>query len=295
LQLGIAIDHGRLSLVVADHSSAQPSILETHLVEIGESLDTSLKKALKQLNSSNYRAVVNLSLDDTTFHKIQKPNIPDEERESSVLFLMKDRLAQKIDDSMIACVDYPEGCRHDDQLMVVEVQKGHIQNIVSAIQANHVNLKAIDALELTLGDLFADHPDMNKGISLLVEHDRGVSLLLYRNHALYLIRRLSDVPDLISCLPAPGNVQMADTLMLEVQRTLDYFDSLMGQPTPGQLYLTPSFADLHPLAEHLNDNLAPNVSVLNLNELFEFPEALDSGMQHDLLAAVAASVRRSHA
>lgn len=264
------------------------------MAELGDSLGGSLKKALKSLNASTYRTIVNLSLDETTIHKIQKPNVPDEERDSSVLFLMKDRLSQKVDESMVACVDYPEGCRHDDQLMVVEVKKDHVETIVSAMRSAHVDLEAIDAVELTLGDLFAHHEAMNKGIAVLVEHNRGVSLLLYRNYALYLIRRLSDVPDLISCLPAPGNVQMADTLMLEVQRTLDYFDSLMGQPTPGNLFLMPSFADLSPLADHLNDNLAPQVSMLDLNELFEFPEALDGGAQHDLLTAVAASVRRLH-
>ena len=259
-----------------------------------ESLDATLKKAIKKLSSSGYQAVVGLSMIDSKFHKIQKPNVPDEELDASLPFLMKDSLSQSVDKSLVACVSYPEGCRHDDQLMVIEVAKSRVSEIVDSLHDAGVKIAAIDVAELVIGDLFATQDEMAKGVAILAEHDTGVNLLLYRDHSLYLIRGIQDVPDLISCLPAPGNVQMADTLMLEIQRTLDYYDSLMGQPMPAQLYLVPSFADLSPLAEHLDANLAPSVSVLDLNELYSLPDVMDHGTQHDVLVAVAASMRRLH-
>lgn len=293
LQLGLYIGRERISVAIADHSQAVPRIIETHFQAIESSLQESLAKALKSVRSSAVRTVVGLGIDECHFHKIQKPNIPAEEMDDSVLFLIKDRLSQKIEDSLVACVDYPPNCRHDDQLMVFEVRKTLVQEQVDALLGVGLDIEAIDVAELLLGDLFATLEDMNKGIAIVVEQDMGVYLLLYRNHYLYLIRRLQDVPDLLSCLPAPGNVGMADTLMLEVQRTLDYYDSLMGQSAPRQLFLMPSIADLTPLAEHLDANLAPSVVSLDLNALFELPDALDYGQQHDLLTAVAASLRRS--
>ncbi len=211
-----------------------------------------------------------------------------------MLFLMKDRLSQSVDNTLLGSIDYPQGCRHDDQLMVFEVKKPYVAELVEAAHDCGVNLAAIDTSELLLGDLLFPDEEMNKGIGILVEHDRGVHLLLYRNHSLYLIRKLQDISDLMSCLPAPGNDHMADTLMLEIQRTLDYYDSLMGQPSPAKLYLIPSITDLSPLADHLNSNLAPAVTVLDLNEMCDLPEPMDYATQHDVVTAVAASLRRLH-
>ena len=292
--MGISIEKERIAVSVANHAESPPKIVETVLLDMEESLDATLKKAIKKLSSSGCQAVVGLSMFDSKFHKIQKPNVPDEELDASLPFLMKDRLSQSVEKSLVACVKYPEGCRHDDQLMVIEVTKARVTEIVDSLHDIGVEIAAIDVAELVIGDLFATQEDMAKGVAILAEHDTGVNLLLYRNHSLYLIRGIQDVPDLISCLPAPGNVQMADTLMLEVQRTLDYYDSLMGQPMPARLYLVPSFADLSPLAEHLDANLAPSVSVLDLNELYSLPDVMDYGTQHDVLVAVAASMRRQH-
>ena len=293
-QLGISVDQERIAVAVANHENKPPTISQVITLPREKSVKATIQKGLKQLNVSDARAVFGLKVHDTKFHKIQKPNIPEQERNSSLLFLMKDRLSQSVDNTMIGCVDYPDGCRHDDQLMVFEANKPHIATLVEAGHACGLSIDAIDVVELLYGDLIFSEQQMHKGIGFIVEHDTGVHLLLYRDHSLYLIRRLQDISDLIGCLPAPGNAQMADSLMLEVQRTLDYYDSLMGQPSPAYLYVMPSFTDMTPLAEYLDSSLAPEVSILDLNQLLDFPEVLDYSTQQDIVVAVAASLRRSH-
>ena len=293
-QVGISVDEERVAVAVANHANQPPTITHITTVPVEKSISKSLQSALKTVSANGAEAVFALKVTDTRFHKVQKPSVPVEERDSSLLFLMKDRLSQPVDKTLIGCIDYPEGCRHDDQLMVFEVSKPHITALVEAAHDNGLNIAAIDASELLYGDLIFSEEDMHKGIGILVEHDRGVHLLLYRDHSLYLIRKLQDIVDLMSCLPAPGNAQMADMLMLEVQRTLDYYDSLMGQPAPANLYLVPSFTDLSPLAEYLDTSLAPSVSMLDLNALYDLPQALDYATQQDVVSAVAASLRRSH-
>ena len=293
-QLGISVDEERVAVAIANHESDPPTISQVLTLPLEKSLKATLQQAIKQTNATDAQAVFGLKVHDSKFHKVQKPNIPEEERNTSLLFLMKDRLGQAVDNTMIGCIDYPEGCRHDDQLMVFEVNKPHIASLVEAGHGCGLNIDAIDVVELLYGDLIYSEEEMHKGIGFIVEHDTGVHLLLYRDHSLYLIRRLQDISDLLSCLPAPGNAQMADALTLEVQRTLDYYDSLMGQPTPANLYIMPSISDMTALAEYLNASLAPSVSMLDLNNLLDLPEALDYASQQDVVVAVAASLRRSH-
>ena len=291
--LGISFDTERVSVAVTQKTEDGFTIQNSHSARIETSLGDSLKQVCKQIGAPNCKANISLSIEDSIFHKIQKPNVPVEERDSSALFLMKDRLKQSVEETLLATIEYPEGCRHDDQLMAIEVKRSRVEEIIHAVQDAGIEINAIDVMELNLGEILAFDEDMGKGVALLVEHENGVSLLLYRDHALYLIRRIQDIPDLVGCLPAPGNAHMADMLLLEVQRTLDYYDSLMSQPAPGHLLLAPSFVDLKPLAEHLDANLGPRVDSLDLNAIFEMTEPLDTGAQKDALGAIAASLREA--
>ena len=89
--------------------------------------------------------------------------------------MLKDRLSHSVEDTMVSSIDYPKGCRHDDQLMAVEVHKSRIVQIVEALHAAHVEINAIDLTELNLGDMLEDDDTMTKGLAILVEHNRGVS------------------------------------------------------------------------------------------------------------------------
>lgn len=293
-QVGISFDEERVAIAIANHDTNPPTIKKILTLPSEKTLKATLQKAIKKARVTDAEVVFALKVHETKFHKIQKPNIPAEERENSLLFLMKDRLSQTVDNSLVACVDYPEGSRHDDQLMVFEASKPRIAALVDAADSADIKLSAIDVAELLYGDLIFSEEDMHKGVGFLIEHDTGVHLLLYRDHSLYLIRRLQDISDLVSCLPLTGNENAADSLLLEVQRTLDYYDSLMGQPMPAMLYMIPSMIDLSPLAEHLDASLTPSVTLLDINRLFDLPKALDYATQHDAVVAVAASLRRVH-
>ena len=294
-RLGISFDAEHISIAYAEISDDGVSIQRCHTEPLNDDINACVKAALKQVGSPACPANVALSLEDSTIHKINKPNVPPEEMDGSVLFMLKDRLSHSVEETMVASIEYPKGCRHDDQLMAVEVHKDRILQIVDALHDAHIDINAIDLTELNLGDMLEEDETMAKGLAVLVEHSRGVSLLIYRNHALYLIRRVNGVSDLISCLPAPGNDAMAETLMLEIQRTFDYYDSLMGQPLPARLYLAPTIMDLGPLAEHLNASLALSVEALDLNTIVDSAEAMAPAVQHDLLSAIAACHREDAA
>ncbi|NNJ71697.1 MAG: hypothetical protein HKP09_00800, partial [Enterobacterales bacterium] len=236
-RLGISFDSEHVSVAYAEIDSSGVAIQRCHSEPLKEDYSASVKQALKQVGSPSCPANVALTLEDSTIHKVEKPKVPPEELDGSILFLLKDRLSHSVEDTMVATITYPKDCRHDDHMMAVEVHKSRITQIVDALHAAHVEINAIDLTELNLGDMLEDDDTMTKGLAILMEHSRGVSLLVYRNHELYLIRRINGISDLISCLPAPGNDQMAEMLMLEIQRTFDYYDSLMGQPLPARLYL----------------------------------------------------------
>lgn len=232
-----------------------------------------------------------LAVEDHKIHKLARPAVDDAELKQSVIWLLKDRLRHGTDSAVVEVINYPPGCQLDDQLMVVESSKQIIQQQIDTIAEVGLELKTVDIIELLLGDILQSYPGIENGIALVFNHDDGVTLLVYRGEYLYLIRKLSGISDLIACLPSPGNM-MADTLLLEIQRTLDYYDAQMRQPPLGAVLLAPSFANITPLAEYLDQNLATKVECLDINHVLNLPQALSPAVQYDCLAACAAAFRQ---
>jgi len=210
----------------------------------------------------------------------------------SVTWLLKDRFDCSPEEAIVEVIDYPSGCQLDDQIMVVQTSKTKIQNQIDIISDAGLELKAIDITELLLGDILQQFPGIEQGLALVLDHEEGASLLVYRGEYLYLIRKLSGITDFISCLPVEGNMMMADQLLLEIQRTLDYYDAQMRQPPLAGVLLAPSFADISSLTDYLDKNLAIKVESLDINQLLNLPTPLSPAEQHDCLAACAAAFRQ---
>jgi len=282
----------RVSVCVAEPGSDGRTVTHCLSVKSNESQSQVLKQLIQEHSIPNGQVTLALSIEDHKIHKLARPAVEDSELNQSVLFMLKDRLDHGVDQAVVEVINYPSGCQLDDQLMVVESSRERIQQQVDVINDVGLELKAIDITELLLGDILQSYPGIENGIALVVDHEDGATLLVYRGEYLYLVRKLSGITDFISCLPSDSNMMMADTLLLEIQRTLDYYDAQMRQPPLAGILLAPSFGDITPLAEYLDKNLATKVECLDNNHLLNLPEPLSPDLQQDCLPAVAAAFRQ---
>ncbi len=233
-----------------------------------------------------------LAVEDHKMHKLVRPTVEDAEMKQSVIWLLKDRLDCSVEQAVVEIIDYPEGCQQDDQIMVVQSSRDKIKNLVEIVTGAGLELNAIDITELLLGDILQSYPGIEQGLALILDHEDGATLLVYRGEHLYLLRQLSGISDFISCLPEDGNMMMADQLLLEVQRTLDYYDAQMRQPPLAGILLAPSIADTALLADYLDKHLSTKVESLDINSLLNLPEPLSPAVQQDCLSACAAAFRQ---
>src|SRR5690606_2176594 len=91
-----------------------------------------------------------------------------------------------------------------------------------------LELDAIDIPELALLNLSALHSDDHNGLAFIDFREGGSTLNLSKGGAVHLTRHLSTVI-------APDSTRsrewdsLRERLVLEIQRSLDYFESQMGQ------------------------------------------------------------------
>ena len=84
--------------------------------------------------------------------------------------------------------------------------------------------------------------------------------------------------------------ELVTTIVAEIQRSLDFYDSHYDCPPVSELILSPG-SNIGGLARTLNDQLGLAVSSLNLNRLFEMQTELSSQEQSACLLAIGAALR----
>jgi MSHA biogenesis protein MshI len=292
VNIGISFQTGGVSVCVTEPDANGLKVSLCVSLKGEKTHQQLLAELIKKHSIPKGKVIFVLNADQRTIHKLARPVVEGSELKQSVSYLLKDRLVHGIENSVVDIIDYPEGCQLDDQLMVVECSRKLIKNAVDVITELGFELHAIDISALLLGEILQSYPGIDKGLALVLDHEDGATLMVYRGESLYLIRKLSGITDFIACLPSESNMMMTDMLLLEIQRTLDYYDAQMRQPPLAGILLSPSFADISPLAEYLDKNLAIKVECLDINNLLDLPEPLSPAMQQDCLTACAAAFRR---
>ncbi len=292
INLGISFDSGTIAVCVTEPGPDGPVVTQCVSMKGNQSKAELLQKLIEDHNIPNGMVTLALAVEDHKIHKLVRPSVEDAEIKQSVIWLLKDRLDCSAEQAVVEVIDYPEGCQLDDQIMVVQSFRDKIKNLVDIITGAGLKLKAIDITELLLGDILQSYPGIEQGLALILDHEEGATLLVYRGEHLYLLRQLSGITDFISCLPADGNMTMADMLLLEIQRTLDYYDAQMRQPPLAGILLAPSLADISSLADYLDKNLSTKVECLDINSLLNLPEPLSPAGQQECLSACAAAFRQ---
>ncbi len=134
-------------------------------------------------------------------------------------------------------------------------------------------------------------PEDEAGVAFVyLTRERGL-LIITRQSTLYFARTL----DMGHTSFLEGDAVQYDRLVLEVQRSLDYYDRYFVQPPVAGLVLAPCQVPLPGLENHLHESLGLPVRRLDLGEIVVCDNAMDAATQARCLPAIGAALRRESA
>ena len=259
-------------------------------------------KILRQAVSSHHlRASATttvLDLGSYNMLSVEAPEVPVEELKSAVRWRIKDLIDFHVDDAVIDVFDAPlsgvEGRLNN--IYAVVARKSVVQEQVDFLQNCNVNLDAIDIPELVLRNIANYLPGNDAGLVLIyLAADYG-RIIIVKNSTLYLARSLDlgfrNFQETVSGEDGLLEASLQDRLILEVQRSLDYYDRYFRQPQVASLVLAPVPMDATRLCESLQENLGIASGMLDANEVFHCSDHLDMDMQSRCLMAIGAALRR---
>jgi MSHA biogenesis protein MshI len=181
-----------------------------------------------------------------------------------------------------------------DMLYVVAADRKKIQHVVEMVSNAGLHLESIDIPELAMRNLTTMYTDDSNGLAMMdLRHD-GSLLNLSKNGAIYLTRHLStQVGDEI--LRSHEWDSVKDRLVLEIQRSLDYYESQMGQGHITRVLVAPRKQDSEALKAELDQAMGVKVEIMNLQGKLVSDVELSFELQQGCLVAIGGALRTEKA
>lgn len=287
------VQSDQLVLAHVEQRNGAPYVLDCKHIALESAKDAPavLEDLVKEMDLEGTQCSFVLNPKDYNLHLVESPNVEPDELRSAVRWKIKDLLDMKIDDAAIDVFQVPEDAyRGRDMVYVIASLKSKIRSIAEMVSASGLELAVVDIPELVMKNISTGFINDDNGVAFMDLRRTGSTMNISRDDSLYLTRRINTQLD-PDVMKAHDWETLKDRLVLEIQRSLDYYESQMGKSPINQIIIAPRQHDSAAMADSLNEMLNGAVSVLDMANLLESDVELTNEMQQICLPVIGATLR----
>lgn len=308
----MALEDG-LSVASVDRSRGnRPRLDDSRWIAHGAGQETTdLRHDLQGLKLKRARCTTLLSPDDYQLLLVEAPRVEPTELRAAVRWRVKDLIDYHIDDAVLDVFEIP-GQRQNAQgqvmMYAVVAKASAVRSRIEQLQRGELALEIIDIPEMALRNIAALAPEDQTGVVTLQLGEHGGLITVTRQNSLFLARRidvgtakLREQPNADHPLADPNDPygdpmdimldRLIDTIVLEIQRSVDYYDRHFGQPSLAGVVVAPCGPGVSGLESRLKRQLGLPVRRLDLNQMLDLAKPLDETTQAHCLMAIGAALR----
>lgn len=292
-RVGVVVSSDQLAVAHMGDRDGAPYLIDFERVALQSERDAgkALSNLVKSMEVEDKQCSFVLNRKDYNLHLVEAPEVEASELRAAVRWKIKDLLDMKVEDAAIDVFQVPgDAYRGREMVYVVAALNSKIKNIVSMVTESGLELAIIDIPELAMKNLSTCFVDDSNGAAFMDLRRNGSTMNITRNGELYLSRRINTQLD-PDVMKSPDWESVKDRLSLEIQRSLDYYESQMGQSPINQIVLAQRQHDGGAMAETLNGLLAADVKVLDLSGHLKSEKELSPEIQQIGMAAIGATLR----
>jgi MSHA biogenesis protein MshI len=297
------VNDRRAAIAVVQRRAGQRPVVEhcaVHQCEGTESVEQTLRRTFAKLGLARASMFAVASAEDYQLVQIEAPEVQPAELRAAIRWRLRDVINFHIDDAVVDVFQIPDQSRRAQtkMLFAVAARSAAVQRLVNTLAPLVRHFDVIDIPELCLRNLSALLPQDQKGVATFLLGDTFAHLTLTRQGVLYLARRIdynrgyeADDGDRFGA----GDIDAA-SLGLELQRSLDYFESHYDQTPIGDLVIAPAGQLGEQLALRLRGETSLRIGVLDLREIVDGEAAaLRAASTAESLLALGAALRMENA
>ena len=290
-QVGLSFSEEGIALVWVDPAADRPLKHWEMLIDSPSQLAQRLAERVEALDLSGVPCYAVLAPEDYSLQLVEAPDVPAGDIASAVKFQIRDSLAMSLADAEVQVFDVPEAAYRQQgrMLYAAATHRARIAEVRDLVLNAGLALQTIDIRESVMRDLAGQMAEDSDGLACLDVRGGEARLLLMKAGEIYLSRQLNTEIDQ-SQMAGEAWASTFQRLLVELQRSFDYFENQMGQGQILRLLLAPVPGITNQLIEQLNINLVAEGSVMDLNVLWNTGSILSARDQYDCLFASGAAL-----
>jgi len=296
-RIGIVIGRERIALAVVRRDSGAAVLERCEILPLDpKGGPDAVQTALRAANLPRLPVSTVLRTEDYQLAMVEAPDVPPAELRAAMRWRLKDSIDIRVEDAVIDVFDIPLQNRGGQGRMVyaVAARQATVARHAEALR-EIPGFDVVDVPELCLRNLAAQLPAAAAGVALLFVGETIATIVLVRGSTFYFARQM----DLQATLRiAPGSTVNerldAASVMLELQRSLDYYERHFDQPPITRIAVSPPGPRADDLAADLTRDTGLEATVLDLGSVLSCPQPVSAATQAACLVAVGAALREEH-
>jgi MSHA biogenesis protein MshI len=191
--------------------------------------------------------------DDCDIYQVERPEVEESEMIQAVTWKIKDLINYDVTHAVVDSYPMPVSSKNKQQQVgVVAAREAVISRYVDSIKAAALELDALDVHELARSNLDVVQDSAEQSLALLTLTAGNGLLSVYHDTDLYVSREFLIGIDQLE-LASGEDESIFDALLLEIQRSLDYFESFYGMGTVTKLRVFPQLNATEKMAMYLQN------------------------------------------
>jgi len=229
---------------------------------------------------------------------VDTPSVPDNELREAVKWRVKDLITQPVEKMVVDVFRLPQDAYRGrvNMVYVALIERAIVAPLVTQCSERDLALQSIGIAELALAQISRMIADMeNRSLAMLLLTGENGSINLVENGYLYLTRTL----EMQSMGGYSGNLDFqqdpTDNLALDIQRSLDYYESQLGKAAVNRVFLVSESIEQHHWCEALSARLPVAAQGFSLLDVIDGADELNTIQQGLLTPAVGVALGGQHA
>lgn len=294
--LGIAVLPHAISYALVSRNDDQLTLesLAFQASENSEDLPGLLKHFVTEHGLKGKSTVFVMHPQYYSFVQIEAPEVAPEELKNAVRWRIKDLIDFHIDDAEIDLIPLPQGKRAGAPKLMyaIATKTSYVQSIAEAMQEAGLEINAIDVTELALRNMTYADVEENRASALLYLSEYVSLIEICDNGSLCISRHINLDVSRMDTSTSDGRTEILDILSLEIQRSLDYYESQFASGSAAKLNIISQIPIPHEeFQEIAGSYLTVPIQPLNAFNIMQGAENFDSKLLASCAPAIGAAIR----
>lgn len=287
-----------IAIAVSQHKNGRSILIHCEFVQTNNK-QAVLMELVERFHLEQYDCTLVLSADDYRLITIEVPSVSEKEWMDAIRWKVADLIEFPIENAVIDYYLFPKSLRANSKkrMEVVVTSQSAIQPLVDLCQQCNLQLTIIDIQDTSIRNLAMLLPENENGVAVLHMQKALGRIIIQQQNALYLSRKLAigyDRLGIVDSFLSEEQVSMEQGgLALDVQRSLDYVESVYRLPPISGLAVIPLPENTQGLLNFLSQNHGITARIMDLSTIVESNVVLDDNTQSLCAPVIGATLRQS--